>query len=84
MSAEYIRSYYNVPAKRGMRVTADDKPGTIVAFRGNYLGIRLAGDRHITYWHPTWRIDYAANPPMQFPLAAAADATAGADGEEST
>lgn len=58
MSAEYVRNYYKVPAKRGMRVVADGKPGKIVGFDGAHLRIRLDGEKHIGNWHPTWRIEY--------------------------
>lgn len=58
MSATYIRNYYKVPAKRGMRVVANGRPGTIVSFPGAYLGIRLDGEKRTRRYHPTWRIEY--------------------------
>lgn len=58
MSAEYVRRCYRVPAKRGMRVVADGKPGTIVSFPGQYIGVRLDGETRVGRWHPTWHIDY--------------------------
>lgn len=60
MSAESIRRYYGVPAKRGMRVVADGKPGQIVGFASTsmHLRIRLDGEKHVGNWHPTWRIEY--------------------------
>lgn len=58
MSAEYVRAYYGVPAKRGMRIVADGKPGKIVGFDGAHLRVRLDGETHIGNWHPTWRIEY--------------------------
>jgi hypothetical protein len=58
MTAEYVRGYYRVPAKRGMRIVADGKPGTIVGFDGAHLRVRLDGEKHIGNWHPTWRIEY--------------------------
>lgn len=58
MSAAYVRRYYKVPAKRGMRVVADGKPGQIVGFSGQYLRIRLDGEKCIRNWHPTWHIEY--------------------------
>lgn len=58
MSAEYVRNYYKVPAKRGMRIVADGKPGKIVGFDGQYLRVRLDGEKRIGSWHPTWNIDY--------------------------
>lgn len=58
MSMEYIRDRYGVPAKRGARVVADGKPGTIVAARGGHLRIRLDGERDTRSWHPLWHMDY--------------------------
>lgn len=58
MSAAYVRRYYGVPAKRGMRVMADGKPGKIVSFPGQYIGVRLDGETRVGHWHPTWRVDY--------------------------
>lgn len=60
MSAEYVRRYYRVPAKRGMQVTANGKPGQITGFRGAYLLIRIDGENRSTPRHPTWRIEYPA------------------------
>lgn len=60
MTAKYVRDYYNVPAKRGMRVVADGKPGTIIGFNGAHLRIRLDGETRAGNWHPTWRIEYPA------------------------
>lgn len=58
MSMDYIRNRYGVPAKRGARVVADGKPGTIVAARGGHLRIRLDGEKRTGSWHPTWNMDY--------------------------
>lgn len=58
MSAQYVRDYYRVPAKRGMRIKACGKPGTIVGFDGQYLRVRLDGQKRVSTWHPTWEIDY--------------------------
>lgn len=54
----YIRRTYGVPAKRGMRVVANGKPGVITGTVSASLRIRLDGERHSAPWHPTWRIDY--------------------------
>lgn len=62
MSAAYVRSYYGVPAKRGMRVTVDGRPGVIVSFPGASLGVRLDGQRHTIPAHPTWRVTYHVAP----------------------
>ena len=59
MSAKYVREHYFVPAKRGMRVEVDGKPGTIVSFPGQYLGVRFDGGPSFTVrCHPTWRVVY--------------------------
>lgn len=58
MSASYVRDYYRVPAKRGMRVTVDGKPGRIVRFPYASLGVRFDGEKFTTPCHPTWRVDY--------------------------
>lgn len=58
MSAAYVRNYYKVPAKRGMRVTIDGREGTIVSFPQAYLGVRLDGEKEIRTYHPTWRVTY--------------------------
>lgn len=64
MTAAYVRDYYGVSAKRGMRVVADGRSGTIVGFNGQYLRIRLDGGKRAGNWHPTWHIDY---PPSEAP-----------------
>lgn len=40
----------------GDRVIVDGRPGRIVSFPGQYLGVRLDGDRHVSRAHPTWRV----------------------------
>lgn len=62
MSLDYIRSYYQVPAKRDMRVVADGKPGVIVGAEGQWLRIRIDGEVSPTFWHPTWRVEYLPEP----------------------
>ena len=57
MSAEYVRNYYGVDYKRGDRLTVDGKPGTLVSFPGQYLGIRFDGQKHTMNAHPTWRVE---------------------------
>lgn len=56
MSARYVRRCYDVDYKRGDRLTVDGRPGRLVSFPGQYLGIRFDGDRHTTRAHPTWRV----------------------------
>ena len=60
MSANYIRSTYGVPAKRGMRITVDGRAATIVGFERAraYLRIRYDGERRSAPAHPTWNVDY--------------------------
>ncbi|MEU7831338.1 hypothetical protein [Nonomuraea sp. NPDC049129] len=58
-SADYVRRYYQVPAKRGGRIKFRGQPGTIVAFHGAGLRVRLDDNpKRILTCHPTWRIDY--------------------------
>ena len=59
MTAAYVRRYYGVPAKRGMRVVADGKPGLIVGFSDQYIRVRLDGERVVRNWHPAWHMEYA-------------------------
>lgn len=54
----YVRERYGVPAKRGMRVIADGKPGVITSSAGNYIRVRLDDEKHSGYWHPTWHMEY--------------------------
>lgn len=58
MSFEYIRKHYNVPAKKGGRISYDGKFGTIINSRGAYLRIRLDGETRIGSYHPDWNIEY--------------------------
>lgn len=54
---EYIRLTYGVPAKRGMRVVANGRPGVIVGTHwGSRLLIRVDGVTR--NYHPTWNIIY--------------------------
>lgn len=55
---EYIRKYYNVPAKRGGRVEYRGKLGTITGSVNGYLRILLDGESHSHRYHPTWEIKY--------------------------
>ena len=58
MSLNYIREFYNVPAKRGMSVLVQGKKGIIVGARHQYLRIRIEGEKKIGSYHPTWEIEY--------------------------
>lgn len=69
---EYIRKYYNVPAKRGARIEYygdslakfimgflyQPKRGTIVAARNGYLRVRFDDNNRIATLHPTWNVRY--------------------------
>lgn len=56
-SMERVRSTYKVPAKQGMRVECDGRPGRITSSTGAHLRIRFdeGGKGHA---HPTWRMVY--------------------------
>ncbi|WNT44561.1 hypothetical protein SEA_BLUECRAB_80 [Mycobacterium phage BlueCrab] len=41
---DWIRSTYRVPAKRGMRVVFDGRPGRILSVDGPYLMLHLDSD----------------------------------------
>jgi len=55
---EYIRKFYDVPAKRGGRVVFDGRGGTIVSARNAHLRIRPDDGGRILLCHPTWRMEY--------------------------
>lgn len=56
MSAEYVRRYYGVDYKRGDRLTVDGRPGVLVSFPGQYLGVRFDGEKRTSICHPTWQV----------------------------
>lgn len=57
-SLDYVRWKYGVPAKRGMRVRADGKLGTITNGDGQYIRVRIDGEKQSGSWHPTWNMEY--------------------------
>jgi len=57
-SIEYIRKQYNVPAKRGGRITYQGQPATIVGSRNTYLVIKIDGEDKTKTIHPTWEVVY--------------------------
>lgn len=57
MSAAYVRHYYGVDYKVGDRLAVDGRPGTLVSFPDQYLGIRFDGEKHTSRAHPTWRVE---------------------------
>ncbi|HEY1029777.1 MAG TPA: hypothetical protein VGE28_19360 [Pseudomonas sp.] len=63
MSLEYIRNYYGVPAKKGGRVNAYGKPGTITGARNAHLLIKLDSEQHSNSYHPTDGIEYLESKP---------------------
>jgi hypothetical protein len=60
VSAEYVRRLYGVDYKLYDRVAVDGRPGVIVSFLGQYLGVRFDGERHTSRAHPTWRVEREA------------------------
>lgn len=56
MSAAYVRGYYAVDYKVGDRLVVDGRPGVLVSFPDQYLGVRFDGERHTSRCHPTWRV----------------------------
>lgn len=61
MSAAYVRQHYGVDYKRGDRIAVDGRPGTIVSFPGQYLGVRFDDSPSVTQRaHPTWRVEREA------------------------
>jgi hypothetical protein len=58
LSFDYVREYYGVPAKRGMRVTVDGRPGRITSGNGHYIRVLFDGERRPSICHPTWRVEY--------------------------
>ncbi|EFQ84732.1 hypothetical protein HMPREF0063_10073 [Aeromicrobium marinum DSM 15272] len=59
MSAAYVRSTYGVDFKRGDRVTVNGRPGLVVSFPSQYVGVRFDGEKVTCRCHPTWRIEHA-------------------------
>lgn len=57
MSAEYVRRYYGVDYKRGERLVVDGRPGKLVSFPGQYLGVRFDGEKITQICHPTWMVE---------------------------
>ena len=66
MSLADIRGYYKVPAFRGARVKALQRPGTITGADGSRIHVRLDGEKRAQPYHPTWRVEYLpAEPPKE-------------------
>ena len=60
MNFEYVNRYYQIPAKRGMRVEVNGRSGVIAEDRGNYIGVNFDDDKpgNISNCHPTWKVTY--------------------------
>jgi hypothetical protein len=59
---DYVRNYYGVPARAGMRVRylATGKEGVIVRKRDNlhYIHVKFDGASRSVPCHPTWEMEY--------------------------
>lgn len=58
MSMQYIRDYYRVPVKRGIRVCVNGKPGRITSARGAHIMVRFDDKKYSIPCHPTWCVEY--------------------------
>ena len=55
----YVKARYRVPVKRGVRVRVfDGREGRVTSGAGNYIRVRLDGEKRSGYWHPTWEMHY--------------------------
>jgi hypothetical protein len=57
-SLDYVKNYYGVPAKVGMRVKVDGEMGTITCGDGQYIKVRIDGEKISANCHPTWEVVY--------------------------
>lgn len=57
-SREHIRNYYGLDLKVGLDIKHDGCPGVIVGFAGQYVEVRLDGDKHTTTCHATSEMEY--------------------------
>lgn len=55
---EYIRSYYKVPARIGVPVLFEGKPGVITGSSGPHLLVHIDGADEPVPAHPTWEMQY--------------------------
>lgn len=51
-SLDYVRSYYGLNVKRGDRVMVFGDPGRVTSGDGQYVRVRLDGDRRSVRVHP--------------------------------
>jgi ribosomal protein L21E len=57
-SLEYIRKYFGVPAKMGTRVKYEGKTGRITGATGEYIKIKMDGEKKSYCYHASWKIEY--------------------------
>lgn len=62
---EYIRNYYGVPLRRGLRVRVNGKLGVITGASSAqaHVNVRFDGQKHSIPCHPTWRFEYLVTCP---------------------
>lgn len=53
---DYIYRAYGVRYKRGMRVTVDGKPGTVVGVKNCYIRVKFDDRKFPVNCHPTWKV----------------------------
>jgi hypothetical protein len=72
----YIRDYYKVPAKRGIRIAftwQGTRMGTVVGSADQYLRVRFDDNpKLVETLHPTWEVQYLPNSPSTFKAGAQA------------
>jgi len=52
---DYIYRTYGVRYKRGMRVTVDGEPGTVVGTMNSYIRVKFDGRKFPVNCNPTWK-----------------------------
>jgi hypothetical protein len=55
---EYVRGYYKVPARIGVRVLFEGQPGVITGSSGPHLLVHMDGAAEPVPAHPTWEMQY--------------------------
>lgn len=55
---QWIRKYYEVPARRGVRVAIDGRRGVITGSINQYIRVRMDGDKLSRPYHPRWMCEY--------------------------
>ncbi len=61
---DYVRNYYGVPARVGMRIKMGQREGVITRARSDlhYIHVRFDGQKFSSPCHPTDGIEYLAAP----------------------